>query len=139
MRKTLKTYHLPALFVLMLVVASLSTGCMGEVHINDVAPENQEVEQFILRSGETLEKVEKARIVAFETAIELFQSGDIDQNTMNSVIAFNRKYDTAYKSAAKALMGFRKAVDRGESVTRASVEAAISAAQEALKHLEGEI
>ena len=129
----------PALLVLLMVVGSLSTGCMGEVHINGVAPENQAVEQFILATGNALGSLEKARNVALDTAAKLYKADELSLEDLKTARSISKKFDVAYKAAAEALSDFAKASRSGESVTNASVEAALTAVRSALTELKGEI
>ncbi len=125
--------------VLALIVGLLilvSSGCLPKTHINDVAPEMQESELFIYRTGNTLKTIDESRDAAFETIIKLFKSGKMDAKDFNTAVKASEAYDLAYEAAVKALDGFAKASRRGESVTTASVEAAIAAVQSALKKLQ---
>jgi len=127
--------------VLALIVGLLilvSSGCVN-THINGIEQERQGVELFILRSGETLQKIETTRNAALDTAIDLYKSGQMETDDFKTIVSISQKYDVAYKSAVKALDDFAKASRRGEGVTTAAVEAAIAAVNSVLSELQGEM
>lgn len=137
--RRLRKYSLTAVIAVIACIFGVSflfQGCIPKTHINDVVPEMQESELFIYRTGNMLEALEKSRDVAFESVIKLYKSDKMNTADFNTAVKASESYDLAYESAVAALSGYANASRRGESVTMATVDAAIAAVQSALRKLQ---
>ena len=125
-------------FFILLLVALGAAGCV-QTHINGVAEEDQGVELFILRSGQSLQKMDAARNSVLETAVRLRKSGNHGGSDFAAILRASKDYDIAFKTALSALLELRQRVDRGEAYDTAVVKSALNALCSELTKLQGEI